>query len=241
MNTIKVKTTQNVEVEYAIASVGDRIIAYLIDLAISIGWFFVCMIIFVGVAAAKPSENSYIVLVVLFLLPYFFYDLLCEVFLNGQSLGKRAKDLKVIKLNGQSPSLGDYLLRWMFRLLDITFYGIVAIVTISINGKGQRVGDLAAATSVIKTQPLRRQDPFKVKHEDEYQLVYPEVAALTDRDMALIRKLLFKAVTHKNETLLTRISERVQEVMGVTPTTTHRDFLKTVIKDFHHLTAGVEA
>ncbi|AKQ46715.1 hypothetical protein TH63_15550 [Rufibacter radiotolerans] len=235
MDTIKIRTTQNVEVEYAIASIGDRILAYLVDGAIYLGWIIVFALanVYLGL-----SGVWYLAV----LIPIMFYHLLCEIFMNGQSLGKRAIDLKVVKLSGHAPSVGDYLLRWVFRLLDISLLsGFVAIITIAVNGKGQRLGDIAAGTSVIKTTPVRRRNAFQVQLEDNYTIVFPEVAVLSDKDMALLRKLLFKAIQYKNETLLHRIAERAKEVMEVRPEMSDRDFLKTVIKDYHHLTAGVEA
>ncbi|GGK87065.1 RDD family protein [Rufibacter glacialis] len=242
MDTLKIRTTQNVEVEYPIASVGDRILAYLIDAVVCFGWMLICILAFVTLLApSSPSTTTIVVAVVAAMLPYLFYDLLCEIFMNGQTLGKRAKDIKVIKLNGQSPSVGDYLLRWVFRIIDITFYGIVAIASIVITGKGQRLGDLAAGTSVIKTTTVKRRNPFQVQLEEDYQLVFPEVAALSDQDMALMRKLLAKAIEHQNEALLSSIADRAKQVMGVQTHLTDRDFLKTVIKDYHHLTAGMEA
>lgn len=77
--------------------------------------------------------------------------------------------------------------------------------------------------------------------EENYFLVFPELAVLSAKDMAFIRKLLSKAIEHKNETLLQRIAERAREVMGMQPNLTDREFLKTVIKDYQHLTAGMEA
>ncbi|MBC3540950.1 RDD family protein [Rufibacter sediminis] len=242
METIKIRTTQNVEVEYEIASVGDRILAYLIDGVVGFGWITICLLFFFTVInPGSPSTATSIVFVVIALLPFTFYHLVCEIFMNGQSLGKRAKDIKVIKLSGQSPSVGDYLLRWVFRTLDIWFYGIVAIATIVITGKGQRLGDLAAGTSVIKTTAVKRKNLFQVQLEEDYTIVFPEVAVLSDKDMALIRKLLSKAIEHKNEELLIRIADRAKEVMGVQPNMTDREFLKTVIKDYHHLTANMES
>ncbi|RNI28814.1 RDD family protein [Rufibacter latericius] len=243
METLKIRTTQNVEVEYEIASVGDRILAYLIDCVVGFGWMTICALVFFFLAAqgGQPSTAAIVVVVVVAMLPFTFYHLLCEIFMNGQSLGKRAKDIKVIKLNGQTPGVGDYLLRWVFRTLDIWFYGIVAICTIVITGKGQRLGDLAAGTSVIKTTAIRKRNPFQVQLEENYQVVFPEAAVLSDKDMALIRKLLAKAIEHRNEELLSRIATRAKEVMGVQPNLTDREFLKTVIKDYHHLTANLEA
>ncbi|MFC6997044.1 RDD family protein [Rufibacter roseus] len=236
MNTIKVRTTQNVEVEYAIASVGDRILAYLVDGAVLVGWF-----ILIGIVASTftflESAGEAILIFLLFL-PVPFYHLCSEIFMNGQSLGKRALDIKVVKMSGHSPSVGDYLLRWILRIIDS---GIVAVITIAINGKGQRLGDLAAGTTVIKTHMVRRRRPFQVKIEDDYQIQFPEVTQLTDKDMALMRQLLYKAIEHRNEVLLERIAQRAKEVMGVETNLTDREFLKTVIKDYQHAMAGVEA
>ncbi|KAA3439944.1 RDD family protein [Rufibacter hautae] len=242
METIKIRTTQNVEVEYEIASVGDRILAYIIDTLVGVGWLIICGLVFaLLLSSASPSTPAIVVLAIIALLPYMFYDLLCEIFMNGQSLGKKARDIKVIKLSGQSPSIGDYLVRWLLRPIDIFFYGIVAIATIAITGKGQRLGDVAAGTSVIRTTAVQKKNLFQVQLEENYTIVFPEVALLSDKDMALVRKLLAKAIEHKNEALLNRIAERAKEVMNVNPTMTDREFLKTVIKDYHHLTAGMEA
>jgi len=240
MNTIKVKTTQNVEVEYALASLGDRILASLIDLAVYFGWIIICSILISLIAAGQNQIFSFVISFVL-LLPLLFYHLLCELFINGQSLGKKARDIKVIKLSGQAPSLGDYLLRWVFRLIDTGIsYGLVALITVAINGKGQRLGDLAAGTSVIRTQPIKRANYFAVKTEEDYQVVFPEVHHLTDHDLALIRKLLYKALKYQNNVLLERLAQQTKTVMEVESNLPDEAFLRTVIKDYHYVMSGVE-
>lgn len=220
------------EVEYAIASVGDRILAYLVDGAVLVAWF-----ILVGIIISAVGSASEAIWMFLLFLPVPFYHLVSEIFMNGQSLGKKALDIKVIKMAGHAPTIGDYLLRWILRIIDS---GIVAVIVIAINGKGQRLGDLAAGTTVIKTVQVRRRQPFQVKLEEDYEIQFPQVANLTDKDMALMRQLLAKAVEHRNEVLLQRIAERAKEVMGVQTDLSDREFLKTLIKDYQHLMAGVE-
>lgn len=242
MNTIKVKTTQNIEVEYAIASVGDRILAYLIDVAVFLAWGFLWAmgLGIIAQQAGSPGYNTTLAIIMACMfVPMLFYHLLCEIFMNGQSIGKKARDIKVIKLSGNAPSVGDYLLRWIFRLLEISFsYGLVAIITVAINGRGQRLGDLAAGTSVIRTKAFRRRTPFEVRTEEDYAVTFPEVNLLTDKDLALIRQLLYKALMYRNEALLNRIAGRTKEVMGVRTDQPDEIFLRTVIKDYHHLMAG---
>lgn len=240
MNTIKVKTTQNVAVEYAIASIGDRILAHLIDMGVYFGWFIICSIVLQGINWWQ-NGNSSVIFSLLLVLPVVFYKLLCEIFMNGQTLGKKARDIRVIKLSGQAPSLGDHLLRWVFRLVDISMSnGLIAIITLAINGKGQRLGDLAAGTSVVRTGAVKRSTFFQVRTEENYQLMFPEVSALTDQDLALIRKLLYKALKYKNEALLQRVAERTREAINVTTNLPDEQFLRQVIKDYHHITSGLE-
>ncbi|MFT2008665.1 RDD family protein [Pontibacter sp. 13R65] len=232
MNTIKVRTTQNVEVAYAIASVGDRIVAHLIDLAVYVVWVFSIAFIMAGIGNIK-SPLFYILLSI----PLLFYHLLCEIFFNGQSIGKKARDIKVIKLSGAAPSIGDYLLRWMFRLIDTGIsYGLLALVTAAISNKGQRLGDMAAGTCVIKTKAVKPQTRFQVEIEEDYQIQFPQVNVLTDEDVALIRKLLSKAQEHSNYNLLEKIAERVKDTTGIQTDMADWQFLVTIIKDYQHYT-----
>ncbi|RAU82741.1 RDD family protein [Pontibacter arcticus] len=234
MQTIKIRTTQNVEVEYPMASVGDRIVAQLIDYAVYFVWMILVVIILQGIGA-----NDDIMFFLILMLPIVFYHLICEIFFNGQSIGKRARDIQVIKLSGQAPTVGDYLLRWLFRLVDTALTsGVVAIVTIASTKHGQRLGDMAAGTCVIKQRVIRVKDRIQVILEPDYQIRFPEVSALTDSDVALIRKLLFKAQQHNNYTLLEKVAIRVKETTGIISDMDEWPFLQTIVKDYHHYTHG---
>ncbi len=194
MQTIRVQTTQNVFIEYRPASIGDRILATLLDWAIMVAYVFTSYKIIAVYVATTESffELNYVQYLVIFL-PVYFYHLLCEIFLNGQSIGKRAMNIKVIKLDGTQPSIGNYLLRWLIRPIDITaFMGAAAIITISSNNRGQRLGDLAAGTSVVSTHRRERSlDTILPEVADEnYTPVYPQAVNLSDRDMAIIREAL---------------------------------------------------
>ena len=234
MNTIRIRTTQNVELEYPLASVGDRIIAYFIDFVI----YFMWMVITVLVLQWLGINNNIVSFLVVGL-PILFYHLLCEIFLNGQSIGKKACDIQVIKLSGEAPTIGDYLLRWVFRLVDtVISSGLVAVITIAASNKGQRLGDMAAGTSVIKKKAVRKTDSIMVATEEGYQIRFPEVSLLTDKDVALIRKLLYKAQQHNNYELLEKMAQRTKEVTGIQTDMGEWDFLQTIVKDYHHFTHG---
>ena len=111
------------------------------------------------------------ILIVFFLFPVFIaYHLICEAMWNGQSIGKKALGIKVVKCNGQQMDMGDYGKRWMFRLIDILLSGgSVAILTIMSNDYNQRLGDIVGDTCVIKTSPRNQisiNDVLKIKTQE---------------------------------------------------------------------------
>ena len=145
MQNVGIHTTQNVFIHHQLAGLGDRIGAYLLDLAIIVAYGFA--VFFIIALLEMELSNS---LMLVFFLPVFFYDLLFEILMDGQSPGKRQLRIKVVKLDGTQPTLGSYILRWILRPIDVLFYGGVAILCIVIGGKGQRLGDIPAGTTVVK-------------------------------------------------------------------------------------------
>jgi hypothetical protein len=113
------------------------------------------------------------------------------------------------------------------------------MVTIAATGKGQRLGDLAAGTTVIRTRAVKRNPLLAIQTEEDYQVAFPEVQELTDADVALIRKLFYKARKYQNMALLERVAEKTQETMHVSHNLPPADFLITVLKDYHHRMAEI--
>lgn len=239
MEYVRIDTTQNVAIDYEIASLGERILAYLVDLLVFVAYALTWSIIITGI-------NDYIsftdALIWVIALPLFFYDLLCEITMNGQSFGKKAMKIKVVKLDGSQPTFGSYLLRWLLRLIEGgTFcYGAVAMIVYLVNGKGQRLGDLAAGTTVIKLKPRVGLTEVTTSHDlhETYFPQYPQASHLSDRDAAIIKDLLAASIRERNMGMLTALSARVQELLDVKEVADPEQFLKTVLKDFTFYTQG---
>jgi uncharacterized RDD family membrane protein YckC len=243
MATIRVHTAQNVTLEYEVASLGDRIVATIIDNIILVAWVAACFLVFSTLMGWNSNDATTgvgaVVLGLLVGIPYVFYNLICEVYFNGQSLGKKARDIRVMRLDGTAPRLGDYLLRWLLRIVDFgMFSGMVAVVTIALNGKGQRLGDLAAGTTVVKIRPVA---PSAVPTAADlaavagYQPVFPQAAMLADHDVTLIRQLLQRAATQNDYLLLNEIANKVKAITGIQTTLQDEPFLKTILRDHAHL------
>ena len=85
-----------------------------------------------------------------------------------------------VLLDGSPPTLGAYLLRWLLILVDTEILTpLVAIITIAANGKGQRIGDIAAGTTVVKTtkRVTLSQVAVSYTHLDVYKRQLPAWAA----------------------------------------------------------------
>ncbi|GAA3977599.1 RDD family protein [Hymenobacter antarcticus] len=246
MSSIRVHTAQNVTLEYEIASLGDRIVAAIIDYVILIAWAMLCAMLLVVplVSGGRPSESSFgpLVILVAFLAyaPLVFYNLVCEVFLNGQSIGKKARNIKVMRLDGTAPSIGDYLLRWLLRIIDLQFAGLVAIISIAASQRGQRLGDMAAGTTVVKVRPTTGFETTLggLSSIAGYQVVFPQVAVLADHDVALVRQLLQQASARGNYEVLNQIANKVKTLTGIQTDLQDEPFLKTVLRDYVHLATG---
>ena len=231
MQKISVQTTQNVRIEYVLAGIGDRILAYLIDILIIAAYATVLGLLFASVSV-EPS----LTIVILLALPAFMYHLLCETLLDGQSVGKRQMKIKVVKLDGSSPGLGAYLMRWILRLIDMNIFGGgIAVLCIAITTRDQRLGDLAAGTTVVKVKGQETTPVFAT--DEDYQPTFQEVTRLTDADIDTIQRVIKAHRDSGNTEPVWATAQRVQLALGVQSDMRPLQFLFTVVRDYKHLTA----
>jgi uncharacterized RDD family membrane protein YckC len=229
--SLQIETAQNVGVDYEIASIGERIAAQLIDYVVYFIWIMAVTALagFFG-SGVRGASSTWLVTGGM-MLPIMLCPLLCEYFLDGQTIGKMAMKIKVIKLDGSKATLGSYLLRWLLSIVDISlFSGFVAIITIAVNGKGQRLGDIAGETTVIKTQSsVTLSDITTPDSASHYKPAYPGVTQLSDKDIRTIRKVL---ATHNGE-LMDAAMAKVEELLGIHSLEPASVFLQTVVNDYN--------
>jgi uncharacterized RDD family membrane protein YckC len=235
MQTIRVRTTQNVFIEYPLGSVGDRILAFLIDRIIIIVYSIPVFALLV-----KFDVEAWYIWLILLGFPSTFYNLVFEIFMNGQTPGKRILKLKVVRLDGTPPTIGDYLMRWIFSFVDYIFSGVVAIVTIAMGGKGQRLGDVVAGTSVVKLvehHQVSTQNVF-VPTEEKYTPTFTQVVSLSENDIELIQRALEVNRDQGNIQPVMIITGKIKTLLNIQTDMPPVKFLYTIIKDYQHITAG---
>lgn len=236
MQNLGVETSQNVIIRQEVANVGERIGAQLLDFVIMFSYFFVISLI-----SDFFNWSDGDVFIVIFLIPVFFYSVLSETFMQGQSLGKKALKIKVVKADGSQATIGSYIVRWLFRIIDVNiFYGLIAIITIAVNGRGQRLGDIVAKTSVISLKRTKKiDDTIYVEVPDDYNLIYPEAEVLNDTDIKTIKDVVKQ---HKKDvtspvgiSMLKKTVEAVKKKTGIVTTEVPLKFLENLLKDYNHL------
>ena len=242
METVKVNTSQNIDIDYPVAGLGERIAARLIDF----GLFFVIFIILIlvlGMNGLMKGNNafSYIPIIV-YAVGFVFYDLLCEIFMNGQSVGKRLLRIKVISLDGAQPSIGQYLIRWVFRIIDFALtQWLAALIAVAITENKQRIGDIVAGTTLIKTTPRTQLEHIAFHPTiEEYIPVFKGVEQLTDRDIELVHEVLNTYYKTGNYNLIYQTTSKVSLHIGLNGSTgglSEQAFLETVIKDYNQITS----
>lgn len=232
MQDFQIESAQNVNIQHKLASIGERVLAWLIDFVVVIGYVFVTGI---GMNALNlPPEMDWVYAMVLGL-PYLLYHLLMETFAYGQSLGKMVLKIRVVKLDGSPARFSDFLLRWVLRLIDLGIsYGSVATITILLNGKGQRLGDLAAKTTVIsEKRKVSYRDTIHVDLPENYQPKYPQVSIFSDLEMQDIKTIFTRAKMKSNHKVILALSKKTAKLMEIEPTERPVEFLNTVINDYN--------
>lgn len=252
MKTIPIRTTQNVTIEYELPSTLQRIVSWIIDAAILTVVMFILLICFSIVLGALRifSDKSYFYFYMFVILPiYVFYFLVSEVLFNGQSIGKRAMGIRVVKLNGSIPSLWDYTLRWACRFIDVFMSGgSLAVLLITASDKGQRLGDILAGTTVIKIKSQQHVDLkelLTIRSHRDYEPVHTNVISFTEEEMLTIKTVLNRSNRFPNQkdtnNLLEKTAILVAQKLDLP---THKSmnlqeakaFLFTILQDYIVLT-----
>ncbi len=235
-DSISIDTTQNVSLHFAKATLGDRIIAYIIDLLIKIVYYVIivlgCIHLF-GIDAL--NDNWVIFFLVVFYVPVFLYDLLFEALMDGQTPGKKIMKIKVVNLEGNSLSLGAIFLRWLFRIIDFMplGYWLIGIISIAVTKKSQRIGDVLAQTTVIKVKNLveLRDTVFQMLQAD-YKAEFPSVTRLSSRDIEIIKQVLNKPEYRNNHEVVEKLFLKIKNMLDIETEYDAITFLDKVVNDY---------
>ena len=167
--TLIIETPERVQLEFALASIGNRFLAVAIDHFIQyfsiflIAWFFLSIAGYTSSDVADAPDKLFsempkwtiaILIIVLFLI-FAGYFIVFDWLWNGQTPGKRWMKLRVIREDGRPLTLWEAIARNLLRICDavpgfiLPVYS-VGLIVIFMSNRDQRVGDIFAGTVVVR-------------------------------------------------------------------------------------------
>ncbi|HAO45744.1 MAG TPA: hypothetical protein DCQ97_02385 [Chitinophagaceae bacterium] len=254
MSIIQIGTAFNIDIEFEIAEFHKRLLAYIIDFALMLLYLISMIYVMVGGLELHRLSVGFLILIVL--LPMLFYTFLTELWMNGQTLGKKIMRIRVVSLDGGEATLGQYLMRWFLRFYEwgfiifFIFYsslpagffvlfvgGMTSVVLIAISPKNQRLGDLAAGTVVVNTRStLTVADTvFMNIDQTNYKVMFPQVMRLSDRDINTIKSVLTQAGKRNNYDMCHRVAIKIKEVLNIQTDMYVDQFLEKLLEDYNYL------
>jgi uncharacterized RDD family membrane protein YckC len=143
---------ENVRLGFRIAGPGSRLPAYLVDLLARGAIFYAIasalQILLLPFASTGLLTGTYFV--VAFLLEW-GYGCFFETWWNGQTPGKRALGLRVIRTEGYAIGFQEAMVRNLLRAADfVPLFYAAGFLTSILNPRLQRIGDLVAGTMVVR-------------------------------------------------------------------------------------------
>ncbi|PNW27054.1 RDD family protein [Formosa algae] len=248
MKRLQIKTAQNVDINFTIATVGQRLFAFIIDNIIKFAYIYFAyqFLNFRLIDDSFGGDHWTIKAIdVLIFLPVTFYSLYSEILLNGQTLGKMLLKIRVIHRDGFKPSITDYTIRWFLRTIDFNLFSLIFIYLASLGldteeellvfvfivgklvgflliiftEKNQRFGDLIANTVVIYLKDdVKFSDTISETITESYKPLYPSVIRLSDNDARIIKDTFNMAVKANDYNTLVKLRTKIIEVTGIKST-----------------------
>jgi uncharacterized RDD family membrane protein YckC len=185
-----ISTPEGVDLELALAGLGSRMAAALIDIAIQL------VVLLASLLALGWAGNLGVAaLAIISFLVLFAYHVLFEVAASGRTPGKRLSSLRVVRVGGAPVGLLPSAMRNIVRIVDfLPVLYLTGSVSILVTSHNQRLGDLAAGTIVVRERRLTDAAPWKAVAAPATELpewlVGWDVSQITASDLATVRAFL---------------------------------------------------
>jgi len=164
---ITIQSADATALSIAIAGPGSRSYAFLLDwhirFVVAAAWVLIVYLVlkFSNGTELDLFTNSAWTSVTWIpaLLIYFLYHPVLEVLMHGRTPGKRMAGVRIVDLNGRTPSIGALVLRNMFRLVDsLPSLYMIGFTVCLFSKNAVRIGDMAAGTLLVKEQHATTSD-----------------------------------------------------------------------------------
>ena len=217
-------TPEAVVLEFETAGVASRVLARLIDgVVLWFGLFAVALFLSTVFAGAGSETLGIIILVFLGFFLVFGYWMALETLWRGRTLGKAAMGLRVVTIEGAPIRFRHAAIRAMVGLVDFLLppLGPVAVLSVLISRRDQRLGDLAAGTIVLRERSAGERAVSLALTEPPGRaelLAQLQLSPLPDGQYNVVRRFLLRAhslTPDARAQLATSIAGAVETATGV--------------------------
>ena len=254
---------EGVRLDLAIAGPAPRIIAYGIDLIIMLTLILVTLFVSFRVGSTlskwfasvlhrtagsvplgdpnsvRPLRGDGVIFAI-FLLAQFAiesgYFIFWEILTGGRSLGKALVGLRVVQRNGLPVELRSSIVRNVFRIVDLLPANYaVGLISILLSPSGERLGDHAAGTIVIRLDRPQAASEIQTSTDPQsLSLTREQLARIGTRELRLIRGTLRRLSTipqDRSEPLLIEVAQALRQRLELSeiPHADPRQFLHDLL------------
>ncbi|TCK66665.1 putative RDD family membrane protein YckC [Winogradskyella wandonensis] len=241
MGKLAINTAQNVNLDYKLIGLGERMVAFLIDGVILLTYMTI-MENLVNMSQIFDADGwTRRGFLGLFYLPAFFYSLICHIIFGGRTIGKMIMKIKVVRLDGAPTQWYNLLVRWMLRIVDIwLFFSSIGVLSILLSERKQRVGDAAAGTVVISVKKKHKITSTILEDiTDDYQPVFSNVTQLTDKDVRIVKEAFLVSKKNNDYKTLHLLRNKICDVLGIKSDLYDLQFIDTILKDYNYYTQNM--
>ena len=247
MATLEIRNPSNVAIEYEIAPLPERTVAFLIDLAVVL---FVAYLAFATLGRgliALLGEEGFLMLFLVAILPQlllFGYWTAAEYYFEGRTVGKYTMGLRTVRADGQPAAFETYAIRGTMLMLDFVItLGTLGLLAAASSPQRQRTGDRIAQTVVVRARVrrlYRLRDLLNIKTVDDHEVHYPAAGDLDIAQALALKELIVRcdrSPTDGVRALVEPTAQRVAARLGLeTPPPRRLAFLRQVLRDYIVLT-----
>lgn len=220
-------TPEAVLLEFETAGVGSRTVAEVLDLLVQFG-VLLALTLVLSLASTGGLDVGQTLAIVLVLLMVFLvlvgYPVAMETLWNGRTLGKAAMGLRVVTSEGGPVRFRHAAIRGIFGLVEIwVFIGSIAVVSMLVTQRNQRVGDLVAGTIVVRERSAAGPGVavrFPVPSGFESYVASLDVTPLIAEQYSVVRSFLMRVLElspHARAALAVRLANHTASLLRHTP------------------------
>ena len=250
---VTIETPEQITMELAPAGIGSRFLALALDTVIQVVLYTVIILLMAFVAPHVtvgwlPAAWAGALVIFFLFCVYWGYFAAFEILWHGQTPGKRAAGIRVVKDSGRPITAIEGVGRNLMRAIDGSFFYLVGVISIVLSRQNKRLGDYVAGTIVIHDKRTAEVKPDWSFDRSAEMNLGSNLSSLSEQDLVVLETFLHRRIDLDPMVRLNTaicLVDMVQRKSGVTKALDQSDegFLELVARQMRdqarlHMGAG---